>query len=781
MDGDQTLTAEAVALLDATGLRPGVRCRFECPRSQHGWRIRHAVVREGLSRPYRVSLSLVTPDLDADPDELLGSPCDLFFDRVTQARTFHGVVMRIQIRGTVPIRGAGEALAVDVEIGPALATMGQRVNCRIFQDMTVPDIVADVCNGAQVPPGEPPEGLAAYQRSVATGGLSLTDYLPPRDYCVQYKESDLDFVQRLLHEEGIVYLFDQEGESEVLRLVDREELLPVLAIAGGARLPLEPGGGEGRDAITRLVIDRAASPTKVTTAHYDWLMPDRPVRNGGTVFTMGEVGDNSREVYSPSERRVREVYADGRILMNHDDSQRRLDIALEQLMGDDFVGRGSSNVCALGAGTVFELERSSGFDRMVALEVVHEISVDGDTLDVLGSYENHFVCVPSSRFRSASVGVPRPVMRGPQTATVTGPEHEDIHTDLHGRIKILMHWDREGEGRGRQRRADASSSVWVRVAQSWAGAGWGALFIPRVGMEVLVDFIDGNPDRPLVSGCIYNGRNPPPYLLPDERTKSTLRTWSTPSNGGYNELRFDDAAEFEEVYLRAQRDYNEYVQRNHTTDVKVDQSHHVGNDRTRAVDRHESITVTGNRTIRVDGQQGKGWSGQSVKITNDYKVDVAKTILVLAPVDIMIKCAGSSIHMTPNEIVLQAGGGAKIVLNADGLIQSNDASKGIFDKNIELRASTGAKIFLDANAKITSDDKAEILLNADAKISSNGEGHALFHSDKITVDNGESSIVIDKKKIMGDADEIVVKAETKMALEGGGGKLGMQSGKASMN
>ena len=781
MDGDQTLTAEAAALLDATGLRPGVRCRFECPRSQHTWSVRHAVVREALARPYRVTLSLVSADLDADPDELVGATCSFFFDRVTQLRTFHGVILRVTTRGTVPIRGAGEALAIDIDIGPALAASAQRVNCRIFQDMTVPDVVKDVLTGAQVPPGEPPEGLAAYQRNVVTDALSMVDYQPPRDYCVQYKESDLDFVQRLLHEEGIVYVFDQEGESELLRLVDREELLPVLSVGGGARVPLDPGGSDGRDAITRLVVERSASPKKVTTRHHDWLMPDRPVANDGTSSTQGEITSNDREVYAPIERRTREVYADGRIVMSHDDSQRRIQIALDHAMADDFVGRGSSNVCALGAGSVFELDRSGGFDRMVALEVVHEISMSGDTLEVAGAYENHFVCVPSSRFRVALVSVPRPVMRGPQTATVTGPENEDIHTDLWGRIKILMHWDREGEGRGRQRRADASSSVWVRCAQSWAGAGWGALFIPRVGMEVLVEFLDGNPDRPLVVGCVYNGRNPPPYPLPDERTKSTLKTWSTPSNGGYNELRFDDAADFEEVLLRAQRDYNELVQRNHTTQVNVDQSHTVGNDRSRNVGRHEAITITGCRTIQVDGQQGKGFSGESVKITNDWKVEVAKTILVTAPVDIMIKCSGSSIHMTPNEIVLQAGGGAKIVLNADGLVQSNDMSKAYFDKNIELRASTGSKTVMDANVRITSDDKAEILLNADAKVSSNGEGHALFHSDKITIDNNDASIVIDKKKVETHADEIIAKAETKMAMEGGGGKVAMQSGKASLN
>ncbi|MBC8069620.1 MAG: type VI secretion system tip protein VgrG [Deltaproteobacteria bacterium] len=782
MDGNQTLTAEAVAMLGADGMRPAVRSRFECSASPRSWSIRHAVVREALARPYRITLSVVTAELDTDVDELVGATCSVLFDRVTQVRTFHGVVLRVQVRGVVTIRGGGEALAVELEVGPALATMAQRINCRIFQDMTVPEIVRDVLLGLQVPPGEAPEGLRAYQRDLQDDGLSPVDYLPARDYCVQYEESDLDFVMRLLHDEGIVFVFEQDqGEAEIVRLVDREELLPVLALAGGALLPVVTGGGEGRDAITRLFIDRTAGATKLVTHHHDWLMPDSPVRHAGSATRIGGVADGGREVYRPSDRRVREISIDGKVAMSHDDAQRRVAIGLEQMSGDDLVGRGSSNVCALGAGTVFEIDRPGGTDRMVALEVVHEITVDGDTLDVLGSYENHFVCVPSSRFRAASPAVPRPRVHGPQTATVTGPEHEDIHTDAFGRIKILMHWDREGEGRGRERRADPSSSVWVRVAQSWAGAGWGAMFLPRVGMEVLVEFLAGNPDRPVVSGCLYNGRHPPPYPLPEERTKSTLRTWSTPHTGGYNELRFEDAAELEEVYLRAQRDYNELVQRNHTTHVKVDQSHAVGHDRARSVGRHESIVVEGNRSIVVEGTQGQGFSGQTVKISNDYVVDVAKTILVKAPVEILFQCEGSSIRMTPNEIVLQAGGGAKIVLNANVLVESNDLSRALFDKDIEIRASTGSTIKLDAAARTTSNDKAELLLTDDAKISSNGDGHALLHSDKITIDTGEASVVLDQKKIDVDADEIQAKAETKLGLEGGGGRIGLQSGKAQVN
>lgn len=763
-------------------VRGGVSARFECSRSQHGWQVRTAVIREGLARPYRIEVSLVTTDLDADPDELLGSPCEFAFDRSAQWRTFFGVVVRVKLASPEAVRVVGDTLAVDLEIAPALATMSQRINCRIFQDLTVPEILRDVLLGSQVAVGQSAEGLAAFGRTIVDSDLALTDYQPPRDYCVQYRESDLDFVRRLMHEEGIVFVFDQEGEHEVLRLVDSEATLPLFAGVDGARLPIDPTCVDERDVIRQLVVDRAPTSTRIALHHHDWLQPTAPVRHAGAGARLGPAEDTTREVYLPSERRVREVSDGGRVRSSHDDSQRRLDIGLAHLLRDDFVARGTSNAVALGAGSLFEIDQAMAAERLVVLDIMHELSVDTDAGQARGSYENHFVAVPSSRFRAALSEVPRPLMRGPQTATVTGPENEDIHTDAFGRIKILMHWDRDGEGgRGRARRADASSSVWVRVAQAWAGAGWGALFLPRVGMEVMVDFLDGNPDRPIVSGCLYNGSHPPPYPLPDERTRSTIRTWSTPHTGGYNEIRFEDSAEREELMLRAQRDMNELVLRNHGTDVKVDQTHKVGNDRTRTVGRHESITVTGNRTLVVDGEGGQGFSGESIKVTNDYKLDVTKTILVQAPVEILIRCEGSTIRMTPDEIVLQAGGGAKIVLNKDALVESKDGSRAFFDADIDIAASTGARGKLDADVRLTAKDKGELLLTKDAKITSGDKAHALFEAEKITIESGEATIVLDKKKIEVDAEEIDAKAEKKMALEGGGGRVGLEGGKAQVN
>ena len=302
-------------------------------------------------------------------------------------------------------------------------------------------------------------------------------------------------------------------------MIDAEAALPPLDGATGLHLAVDARTAEHTDAITHFVIERTSSPTRVASQHHNWLVPlAGEVRHAGLTATLGQVSGNDREVYLPSENRIREVYEGSNVVAVHDDSERRLEHALEMLMGDEYVARGSSNAMGLAAGTVFEVDHAiSQFERLVALEVVHEISIDGDTLDVRGRYENHFVCVPASRFRAATTGHPRPVVHGPQTATVTGPAGQDIHTDRFGRIKILMHWDREGYGRGRERREDATSSVWVPVMQTWAGTGWGAVFVPRVGMKVVVDFLAGNPDRPVVVGCLYDARTCPPTRCPNSR------------------------------------------------------------------------------------------------------------------------------------------------------------------------------------------------------------------------------------------------------------------------
>jgi type VI secretion system secreted protein VgrG len=239
---------------------------------------------------------------------------------------------------------------------------------------------------------------------------------------------------------------------------------------------------------------------------------------------------------------------------------------------------------------------------------------------------------------------------GIQTATVVGPPGEEIHVDFHARIKVQFHWDRQG-------RRDDKSSCWMRSAHNWSGPHWGFQFVPRVGMEVVVQFLEGDPDRPLVTGCVYNGENHSPYGLPGEKTRSAIRTQSTPGGGGYNELRFEDKAGQEEVYLRAQKDLNEWVLHDQGTKVDHDQTLAVGRHRIQTVGGNERLVVKQNRTAAVQRNESLEVDENmdlAVHGPRGYSVQVDETLYLRAEGRIILECGDSTIHMTPDGITVRA-------------------------------------------------------------------------------------------------------------------------------
>ena len=264
-----------------------------------------------------------------------------------------------------------------------------------------------------------------------------------------------------------------------------------------------------------------------------------------------------------------------------------------------FVSEGESTVLGMIPGSIFELvwhPVPELVGRYLVVSVAHVMNQDGR------GYHNEFECLPEAVSFRPRREHSRPRIASIQTATVTGPSGEEIHTDDHGRIKVQFHWDRLGAN-------DENSSCWIRVMQPWAGAGWGHVFIPRIGMEVSVGFVDGDPDRPLVIGSVYNDEHQPPYKLPDEKTKSTIKTETSLGGGGYNEFRFEDKAGEEEIFNHAQKDQNEVIENDHTQTIHHDdtitidndQTQDIGNDQTEHVMANQSLEVDANRTIQVHG------------------------------------------------------------------------------------------------------------------------------------------------------------------------------------
>jgi type VI secretion system secreted protein VgrG len=566
---------------------PQVQFTFEAD-GQTGWKVRSVEIEEAVGEPYRCIVELRNEHAGADPDALEGASCRLGIERGSAVRHVCGIIRRVWARGTMQ-----DAHLAQVEVVPALALLAQTRDSRILdQEASVDAILRQVLSDA----------LSPYNRKVR---LDLERTYQPREYCTQYDESDLDFAHRLMSEEGIFYYFDHSGDAEELVLVDKNQKCPDYRTPEGEPVPVvSPEASHGQihcETISRFEHSRMLTTTGASVRDYDWTRPELSLHQPESAVAADAKG-RKREHYEYTPRQVVAKYDQGSKRYTTDEPTVRVRLRNEELQRESVTIQGGGNVSGLAPGHILEISghAKGDFDGKYLVtsvkhaggapeEVIHEMK--DVPHGVKERYWNHFTCVPLKLpYRPALLR--RPVIAGPQTATVVGPAGEEIFTDEHGRIKVQFHWDRKGK-------KDDHSSCWVRVAQIWGGAGWGFVFLPRIGMEVVVQFLEGNPDRPLVTGCVYNGVHPPPYELPAKKTVSTIKTSSSPGNNGSNELRFEDAAKSEEIYLHAQKDLNEVVENDHTTTVHANQTNTVDKNRTKSVGGDESNTISGNRTSTV--------------------------------------------------------------------------------------------------------------------------------------------------------------------------------------
>ena len=426
-------------------------------------------------------------------------------------------------------------------------------------------------------------------------------------------------------------------------------------------------------------------------------------------------------------------------------------------------------------GKVFEMTgHPRGLDgRYLLVSVSHSFSGN--------SGSNTFHCIPANvPFRARRV-TPKPRVPGIQTAKVVGPSGEEIHTDEHGRVKVQFHWDRHGAN-------DDHSSCWMRVMQPWAGAGWGFVFIPRIDMEVVVTFVNGDPDRPLVTGSMYNDANIPPHALPDNKTKSTIYTNSSLGGDGYNELTFEDAAGEEQIITHAQKDYNETVENNHSTTVHgnqtngVDGNHSetVGGEQTLSVSKTREVNVTQDHTETIGGHQTVNVSGdQETNVTLDRRVNVsgaqmvgvdggysshevdghhllrttgnvtieaagsitiqsgtATTVVSIDGNALEITAGGGASLRLDDKVVLRSAGGARLRMTENAAIHSNDNSLLRLYNHVDLLASTGAKLKLTADAAVESEGGSKLKLDGDAHLEG-GSGGTVKLDGNATIEGTE--------------------------------------------
>lgn len=439
---------------------------------------------------------------------------------------------------------------------------------------------------------------------------------------MQYRETDLAFVQRRLEEEGIFYYFVHDGDYEEFVLADANSGLPDAVDQDESRVAwgnpqTPPPGGE---CVSRAVKFENVGATDVVVAEYNWTAPEAPGPRGEKTGR-GEL-DPALEVYDHTDSVRLHGYDGAKYGANDAADQARMRAELLDLRRKRW--NLSANLVGAQPGHVIELvgcPDGSLDDRYVIVSVEGSGSANEGSS---GDFGCHLRVVPANMPLRPARRTPVPEISAFESAVVAGPDGEEIHTDEHGRVHVRFHWDREHSAT-----EPALSSCWMRVMHGWAGGGFGTTFIPRVGMEVVVAFFQGNPDQPFVLGCLYNGAHHSPVVTPDNKTQSAIRTKSSPSSEGFNELRFEDKAGSEFIYTYAQKDYNEVVENNHSTRVKNCQTNTVDVNQTETVGKNQTMTVKKDRKKTVHGDEttviGPDSGNRTETVHGEEKVNVKKT------------------------------------------------------------------------------------------------------------------------------------------------------------
>ncbi|MCI0329974.1 MAG: type VI secretion system tip protein VgrG [candidate division Zixibacteria bacterium] len=618
--------------------------------------------REELSHLFFFQLELASDDAEIDLNAVVGQPASLTIKSAEGECVIHGLVSRMEEGGKGEKFSPYKALLV-----PEVWLLTRRVQSRIFQKKTVQDIAKEVLEAAGVPSSR--------------FRFALKRSLPAREYCVQYRESDWSFVSRLLEEDGIFYFFEQKDKETVLVMGDSPDA--VVAIEAPEKIPYrEPATmAPGKEAVYEFRFAQELKSGKAALKDYNFTRPD--------VLIEGEAKaarDDKLEIYDyPGYYVVSETggASDAEKFKSGDLTALGKDLAQIRLDEEQATRRraeGASLCRRFLPGFFFELADHSRFSgKYLLVSVTH--SASQPAVPSAGApkitYENRFACIPKEVvFRPARL-TPKPVVKGVQNAWVTGPKGEEIYTDSYGRVKVQFPWDRQGK-------KDDKSSSWVRVSSLWAGKGWGGIYIPRIGQEVLVDFLEGDPDRPIIVGRVYNGANLPPYKLPDEKTKSTLKSSSSKGGDGFNEIRFEDNKGKEQIFIHAEKDIDiriktdrrEWVGRNRHLIVKQDKFEHVENKRHETVDSDHLEKIKGDRNLAVAGKEAIEVGGShsftvkgdvievfkanhSEKTSNDYYLK-ADNIVIEADTNVTIKVGGSHIAIEAGGIKIGTSGQLKI-------------------------------------------------------------------------------------------------------------------------
>jgi type VI secretion system secreted protein VgrG len=558
---------------------------------------------EGISKLFHFQLDMLSEDFNISFDDIIGQKVTVsvkLADGVSE-RYFNGHVSRFS-----QLPGEDRLARYQADVVPWMWFLTRTADCRIFQNKTVPDIVQQVFRDF---------GFQDFE-------VRLTATHDPWDYCVQYRETACDFILRLLEQEGIFFFFRHEDGKHILVLADSSSAHQPCTFASKIRYEHVAGSGYDRedDVVLHWRYQQEFRPGKYALRDYNFETPSTSLLSS-VKSTINQGGNQNYEIFDyPGEYEKK----------NQGDVQSKLRIEEQELPHE--VVHGDGNCRTFSSGFRFELtehERKDQNTQYVLTDVAHSASsghFHSRKSDADAAYSNSFTCTPLTvPFRPARVTA-RHLVQGPQTAVVVGPAGEEIYTDKYGRVKVQFHWDRAGKH-------DEKSSCWIRVSQPWAGKSWGAIWIPRIGQEVVVDFLEGDPDRPLITGRVYNAEQMPPYELPANQTQSGFKSRS--SKGGAsansNEIRFEDRKGDEEIFIHAEKDFNTVVE--HDESITVNE----GNRQADVSKGNETITVAqGDRNVNVP--------------IGTYTLK-AKKIVFEATEEFSLKCSLGTMKINPGGIV----------------------------------------------------------------------------------------------------------------------------------
>lgn len=685
-------------------------------------------LREHISTPFEAFINLATED-EIDFDDVIGKPALLTLENGDADRYVNGIVEYFTQSGI-----DGRFYLYQARIVPQIKLLAFEQDCRIFQEKSVPDIVREVLSES---------GITSDLLDIRLQGNYLA-----RGYCVQYRETDLNFVTRLMEEEGIFYFFEHTNEKHLMVLGDGT--VNYQPIAGEGKVLFNPGGGmtAEEEAVYSFHLSKQIRTGKYTVKDFNFINP-----------ALDLTADDS-----DSENETLEVYDYASEHTTPEAGKQIAKVRLQQAMMQKERAEGESVVPRFVPGFTFTLTDNgieSANKEYLLTSVVHrgaqpQVVAEKASSESGTSYSNSFTAVPSSVTIRPEKTAEKPVVEGVQTAIVTGQSGEEIYTDEHGRVKVQFHWDRLGKN-------DDKSSCWIRVSQAWAGAGWGAMYIPRIGQEVIVDFIEGDPDRPIITGRVYHGTNTPPYSLPNEKTKSTIKSDSTIGGGGSNEFRFEDKKGSEEIYLHGQKDWTIAIDNDKNQTIGHDETMNVGNNRTKSVGVDQSETIGSNKTIQV-GSNHTETIGANMSLTvganQSDTVATAKSMTIGAAYQVTV---GAAMNETIGAAKAEEIGAAKSVnvgaassenvgadksVNAGGNISENAGKDVTLQSGKKMVLSSGDDFGITGKKKGVIEIKDELTIKVGkAFINMKKNGDITIKGKTITI-KGSGNVVLKGKKIL---------------------------------